>query len=118
MARNWVFVYVNMAELLPMSSPEPAKKISEITRNPRINEQISFGISKLITVTVYETKKTERTVRQNAIENAKTLRLCLKTRHAWRHNNTIHVYYSVKNYNSYLEHLPFAPEKVPPKTLL
>ena len=39
-----------------MSSPEPAKKINEITRNPRINEQISFGISKLITVTVYETR--------------------------------------------------------------
>lgn len=56
MARNCVVVYVNMAELLPMSSPEPAKKISEITRNPRINKQISFGISKLITVTVYETR--------------------------------------------------------------
>ena len=56
MARNWVGVYVNMAELLPMSSSEPAKKISEITRNPRINEQISFGISKLITNCIYETR--------------------------------------------------------------
>jgi len=77
MARNWVGVYVNMAELLPMSNPEPAKKIREITRIPSINEQILLGISKLITNCIRDKKQSGLSAR--TLSKTQKHRDCLKT---------------------------------------